>query len=77
MNNDFLNEANNLVNELSGNFERLLKLQKSVFNDLPPDLRKKTDFVGKTITEIENAVKNGDMDKLNEINKRYADINSK
>jgi hypothetical protein len=77
MNKEYLNEANDLINNLSGSLERLNSLSKRVFNGLDGDLKKKTSFMAKDIAEIQNAVKNGDMDKLNEINKRYADINSK
>jgi hypothetical protein len=77
MNKEYLNEANDLINNLSGSLERLNSLSKRVFNGLDGDLKKKTSFMAKDIAEIQNAVKNGDMDKLTEINKRYADINSK
>jgi len=77
MNKEYLNEANDLINNLSGSLERLNSLSKRIFNSLDGDLKKKTSFMAKDIADIQNAVKNGDMDKLNEINKRYADINSK
>jgi len=77
MNKEYLNEANDLINNLSGSLERLNSLSKRIFNGLDGDLKKKTSFMAKDIADIQNAVKNGDMDKLNEINKRYADINSK
>lgn len=77
MNKEYLNEANDLINNLSGSLERLNSLSKRIFNSLDGDLRQKTNFMSKDIEEIQNAVKNGDMDKLTEINKRYADTNSK
>jgi len=77
MNKEYLNEANDLINNLSGSLERLNSLSKRIFNGLEGDLKTKTSFMAKDIADIQNAVKNGDMDKLNEINKRYADINSK
>jgi len=77
MNKEYLNEANDLINNLSGSLERLNSLSKRIFNGLDGDLKNKTSFMAKDIADIQNAVKNGDMDKLNEINKRYADINSK
>jgi hypothetical protein len=77
MNKEYLNEANDLINNLSESLERLNSLSKRIFNGLDGDLKKKTSFMAKDIADIQNAVKNGDMDKLTEINKRYADINSK
>lgn len=77
MNKDYFDEANNLINDLSGSLEKLNSLSKRVFNSLDGDLRTQTKFMSKDIEEIQNAVKNGDIDKLTEINKRYADFNSK
>lgn len=77
MNKEYLNEANNLINNLSGSLERLNNLSKRIFNGLDGELKTKTKFMAKDIADIQNAVKNGDMDKLTEINKRYADFNSK
>lgn len=77
MNKEYLNEANDLINNLSGSLEKLNSLSKRIFNGLDGELKTKTKFMAKDIEEIQNAVRNGDMDKLTEINKRYADINSK
>lgn len=77
MSKDYFDEANNLINDLSGSLEKLNRLSKRVFNSLDGDLRTQTKFMTKDIEEIQNAVRNGDMDKLTEINKRYADFNSK
>lgn len=77
MNKDYFDEANNLINDLSGSLEKLNSLSKRVFNGLDGELKTKTKFMAKDIADIQNAVKNGDMDKLTEINKRYADFNSK
>jgi hypothetical protein len=76
MSNTNLNDALKMVSELSANMDQLLKVQTDVIKTLPPEYQSELTFALKDMRAIKKAVKNGDIDKLNELNKRYANTNN-
>jgi len=76
MNNSNLNDALNMVSSLSANMDKLLKVQTDVIKSLPPEFQGELAFALKDVRAIKKAVKNGDVEKLNELNKRYANSNN-
>ena len=76
MSNQNTKETLQIIAGLKGNFDKLLKVQQKLINDLPTEYREKVNFVNKDISIIKKAVANGNLDQLNELTKRYADTNN-
>lgn len=71
------NETINLVNQLSVNLNSLIKDQNNLINKLPVEMREKLTTEQSEINSIMNHVKNGDVESLIKLSKRYANTNSK
>lgn len=78
MSNNQLNDAMNLVNDLSVNMDKLMKVQTDIMKKLPPELQPQLASIKRDMNAVKKAIKNGDLDMLNELTKRYADsVNTK
>lgn len=71
------NETINLVNQLSVNLNSLIKDQNNLINQLPVEMREKLATEQSEINSIMDHVKNGDVESLIKLSKRYANTNSK
>jgi len=71
------NETINLVNQLSVNLNSLIKDQNNLINKLPVEMREKLTTEQSEINSIIDHVKNGDVESLIKLSKRYANTNSK
>lgn len=68
----------NLVNDLSVNMDKLMKVQTDIMKKLPPELQPQLASIKRDMNAVKKAIKNGDLDMLNELTKRYADsVNTK
>lgn len=74
---EHLEQFKEISNTLKQSFEKLEQLQRSFLGDLPNDLSEKVKPIQKDIEKSLKAFKRGDINKINEIYKRYADTNSK
>ena len=63
--------------ELKKSFEKLERLQRTFLSDLPEDIQSKVQPIQKDIERTLKAFKRGDIDNINEIQKRYANTDSK
>lgn len=75
MNNEALNEALKIANELSDKMDSLLKLQKVAFSQLPPEYRENIKHIENDIALMNKAFKKGDEKIVNEMMNKYAGIN--
>lgn len=66
-----------LVDQIKKNMDQLLKANDQFLRDLPEDQRSKVLPIQLDIQNVIRAAKKGDINKINEISKRYADTNSK
>jgi CRISPR/Cas system CMR-associated protein Cmr5 small subunit len=71
------NETIDLVNRLSVNLESLIDEQNNLINKMPVEMREKLATEQSEINSIMNHVKNGDVESLINLSKRYANTNSK
>jgi hypothetical protein len=71
------NETIDLVNKLSVNLESLIDEQNNLINKMPVEMREKLATEQSEINSIMNHVKNGDVESLIILSKRYANTNSK
>lgn len=74
---EHLEQFKEISNTLKQSFEKLEQLQRSFLSDLPNDLSENVKPIQKDIEKSLKAFKRGDINKINEIYKRYADTNSK
>jgi len=72
MNNFNSSESLKMINELGSQLGSLMKIQKELFKQLPQEVIKQANFTNKDVKDIQDSIKNGDLSKLNELNKRYA-----
>lgn len=70
------NETINLVNKLSVNLKSLIKDQNNLINEMPIDIREKLTMEQIELNKIMNHVKNGDVESLIKLQKRYANANN-
>ena len=66
-----------LANELKKSMDQLLNLADSTFAQLPAEHREKIIPIQTDIHAAIDAAKNGDLSKINEINSKYANSDSK
>lgn len=66
-----------LANELKKSMDQLLNLADSTFAQLPPEHREKINPIQTDIHAVIDAAKKGDLSKINEINSKYANSDSK
>jgi len=71
------NETIDLVNKLSVNLESLIDEQNNLINKMPVEMREKLATEQSEINSIMDHVKNGDVESLINLSKRYANTNSK
>jgi archaellum component FlaC len=74
---EHLNELNEISKDLKKSFEKLEQLQRSFLSDLPNEIRDKVQPIQKDIERSLKAFKRGDINKINEIYKRYANSDTK
>jgi hypothetical protein len=72
-----LNDLKKLADNLKKSMDKLVKIQTRVFDDLPNDLKQSITPIQKDIKSALKSLKKGDAQKINELQKRYADTNSK
>lgn len=70
------NETINLVNKLSVNLKSLIKDQNNLINEMPIDIREKLTTEQIELNKIMDHVKNGDVESLIKLQKRYANSNN-
>lgn len=70
------NETINLVNKLSVNLKSLIKDQNNLINEMPIDIREKLTMEQIELNKIMDHVKNGDVESLIKLQKRYANANN-
>ena len=73
--NDLLNEANEILSNVSASMEKLMNIQNKVFDQLDQDQLKAVSSSINDIEEAKKALKDGDSSKMNALLKKYADIN--
>lgn len=73
--NDLLNEANEILSNVSASMEKLMNIQNKVFDQLDQEQLKAVSSSINDIEEAKKALKDGDSSKMNALLKKYADIN--
>lgn len=73
--NDLLNEANEILSNVSASMEKLMSIQNQVFDQLDQEQLKAVSSSINDIEEAKKALKDGDSSKINALLKKYADIN--
>ena len=73
--NDLLNEANEILSNVSASMEKLMSIQNQVFDQLDQEQLKAVSSSINDIEEAKKALKDGDSSKMNALLKKYADIN--
>lgn len=76
MDNQNIHDSLKTISNLKGNLDKLLKIQVQTISQLPPEYSNELSFVIKDIKVVKEAIKKGDLDKLNELTQRYANTNS-
>ena len=66
------NDPIELANEIKKSFEKLIHLHDEMLAKLPEDERKKVEPIQADIHNTLKAVKDGNINKINEISKKYA-----
>ena len=66
-----------MINELAGRLGSLMDQQTQVINQLPPQERAKLEFINNEIEAIKRGLKEGDINALELMLKRYADTDIK
>lgn len=72
MNNDELHKTIEAINELNKRFESLIDETQSRINNLPPEERKKIEFINNEIGAIKEGIRKGDFTAFEKILKKYA-----
>jgi hypothetical protein len=67
-----MEHAENIAKELGKSFKKVMKLNADLLNQLNDEQRKQVLPMQNDINTILNAVKNGDILAINEIQKKYA-----
>jgi hypothetical protein len=75
MNKESIHDSIKMIGNLKGNMDKLLKIQAQAISQLPPEYSNELSFAIKDISVIKEAIRKGDLDKLNELTQRYADSN--
>ena len=73
--NDLLQQANEILGQVSGSMEKLMNIQKQIFDSLDQEQLKDVSGTINDIEEAKKALKDGDSSKINALLKKYADIN--
>lgn len=71
------NETIDLVNKLSVNLKTLIDDQNNLINQMPVEIRQQLTKQQSEINSIIDHVKNGDVESLINLSKKYANTNSK
>ena len=66
-----------LIKELQKNFAKLMELNDKALDSLPADCEVEKNNARQDTREILDAVREGNLTKLNVIKERYANINTK
>jgi ethanolamine ammonia-lyase large subunit len=77
MNKQQINESLQMINELAGRLSSLMEEQTKVINKLPPQERAKLSVITTEMEAIKKGLKEGDINALELMLKRYADTDSK
>lgn len=72
-----MEQVEKLTKELVKSFEKVMKLNAELLKSLNDEQRKEVLPMQNDINTILNAVKNGDILAINEIQKKYADSNQR
>lgn len=70
-----MEDVKKITDDLNKSFKKIMKLNGELLNKLNDEQRKQVMPMQNDINAILNAVKNGDILAINEIQKRYADTN--
>jgi hypothetical protein len=76
MDKENIHDSIKMIGIVKGNMDKLLKIQAQAISQLPPEYSNELSFAIKDIKGIKEAIRKGDMDKLNELTQKYADSNS-
>lgn len=71
-----MENAKELVEQVKNNLDQLLKKNDEILINLPDEHKAKVLPIQLDIQEVMRAAKNGDMNKITEISKRYANTSS-
>jgi hypothetical protein len=77
MNKEDFNQANNLVNDLKSQFDKLMDLNNQMLSDLSVDNMPFVKEVMSDVNRLKEAFKKGDENAINELNKKYASHRNK
>jgi hypothetical protein len=77
MNKEDFNQANNLVNDLKSQFDKLMDLNNQMLSDLSADNMPFVKEVMSDVNRLKEAFKKGDENAINELNKKYASHRNK
>jgi hypothetical protein len=72
-----MQENKEIIDELKSTFERLIDVNNKIISDLPIEHQQKVLPIQLDINEILQHVKNGDLNKIQEISKKYGCSNTK
>jgi len=65
-----------IVKQVKKNLDKLLKQNDQILNNLPDEHKAKVLPIQLDIQAVMRAAKSGDMNKITEISKKYADTNN-
>lgn len=77
MNKEDFNQANNLVNDLKSQLDKLMDLNNQMLSDLSGDNMPFVKEVMSDVNRLKEAFKKGDENAINELNKKYASHRNK
>lgn len=66
-----------LITELKKNLNKIMEINDSILNSLPDEVKAETAHIKDDIKKVTEAVKEGDLSKLNAIKEKYANHASK
>lgn len=71
-----MNNTKEIVKQVKKNLDKLLKQNDEILSKLPDEHKSKILPIQLDIQAVMRAVKSGDMNKITEISKRYADTSN-
>jgi hypothetical protein len=72
-----INEINKLAENFKKDFDKLMDFQTELLAQIPNEYAKQKVEIQNDIENVLNAVKNNDLSKLNELNKKYGNYNNR
>lgn len=71
------NDIKGVTENLKANFDQMLQMSNKIISEIPNEYAEKRAEIQNDVAEIMEAVKKQDFSKLTDLNKKYADNNTK